>query len=117
MFALNPAGAPGSELLINGPFPPGYYGVDLGRLQQHLETGRIYEWQILLLNSKTSTVSERSMRLVERIPESLSSGNPSADGLWFDALSPLVDISLSGRVRPVNPDQFEQLLQSAGVTY
>ncbi len=117
VFALNSAGASGGELLITGPFPPGYYGVDLGRLQQHLETGTIYEWQILLLDSKTSTVNERSIRLVERVPEEMNSGNPSADGLWFDALSPLVKISLSGRVKPVNLDQFEQLLQSAGVTY
>ncbi|WP_299985728.1 hypothetical protein [uncultured Ruegeria sp.] len=57
------------------------------------------------------------MRLVERVSEELISGNPSADGLWLNVLSLLVEISLSGRARPVDPEQFEQLLRSAGVDY
>ena len=117
VFALNPVGSPGDQVLITGPFPPGYYGLDLVRRQQQLETGKIYEWQILLLGRNTDTVEARSTRLVERVSEEVSSANPSADGLWFDALSPLVEISLSGRVRPLNSKQFEQLLRSAGVGY
>jgi hypothetical protein len=116
-FALGPVGSPGDQVLISGPFPPGYYGLDLVRLEQQLETGRIYEWEVLLLDRNSDTVIARSTRLIERVSEEMGSGKPLADGLWFDALSPLVDISLSGRVRPINSEQFEQLLRSAGVGY
>lgn len=115
VISIIPLGSIGSELRINGPFPPGDYGLDLERAQLQLDTGRIYEWQIQLLKPGSNSVLEQNARLVERVPEDMRSENPASAGIWFDAISPLIEIGLSGRARTTNSVQLDQLLQSAGV--
>lgn len=116
MVNLQPVGAHGSEFQLSGPFPPGRYGLDLERMGLHLELNTIYEWQVTLLNAQNGENAGRSTGVIERVPEQMNSATPAADGLWFDALSPLVDISLSGRVQVIEQDRFDQLLSTAGVS-
>ncbi|WP_170432823.1 DUF928 domain-containing protein [Ruegeria arenilitoris] len=113
---LGPSGITATELHISGPFPPGDYGLDLSRSNILLDTNRVYLWQLELLDPNTNAVVERSSGLIERLPEGFRSDTPAAAGLWFDALSELVDIGLSGRVQTTNPAELEQLLNSAGVS-
>lgn len=113
---LETVGAHGSGLQLSGPFPPGRYGLDLERLGLHLELNKIYEWQVTLLNPQNGEIAGRSTGVIERVQEQMKSATPAADGLWFDALSPLVDISLSGRVQVIEQDRFDRLLSTAGVT-
>ncbi|UAB88240.1 DUF928 domain-containing protein [Ruegeria sp. SCSIO 43209] len=112
---LNPIGTTATELHIMGPFPPGDYGLDLSRSSFMLDTDQVYLWQLELLDPNTDAVVERSSGLIERLPEEFRSDTPAAAGLWFDALSELVDIGLSGRVQATNPAVLEKFLNSAGV--
>ncbi len=115
IIGLNPLGSLGVELQLQGPFPPGDYGLDLGRSDYTLETGRIYEWHVALIDQQSGAVLERAKALIERFPDQMKAQNPAAAGLWFDALAQLVEIGLSGRVRATDATGFGQLLETAGV--
>ena len=115
VVGLNAARVLGTQFQIKGPFPPGDYGLDLGRQNFLLDTNRIYEWHVTLLDQNTGAIAERSTGLIERLPEKFRSNAPAAEGHWFDALSQFVDISLSGRVHVTKPDQLKQLMDSASV--
>ncbi|NVO56903.1 DUF928 domain-containing protein [Rhodobacteraceae bacterium B1Z28] len=115
VVGLNPSGTDGPQFRIKGPFPAGDYGLDLGRQNFQLDTNLVYVWHVTLLDQNTGAVAERATGLIERFPESFRFNDPAANGYWFDALSEFVDISLSGRIHATKPDQFEQLMASAGV--
>ncbi|WP_319546325.1 hypothetical protein [Ruegeria conchae] len=115
VVGLNPSGANGPQFRIKGPFPAGDYGLDLGRQNFLLEPNLVYAWHVMLLDQNTGAVFEKATGLIERLPESYRSKDPAANGYWFDALSEFVGISLSGRIHATKPDQFEQLMDSAGV--
>ncbi len=115
VVGLKPSGADGPQFRIKGPFAAGDYGLDLSRQNVLLDTNLVYLWHVTLVDQNTGAVIQRATGLIERLPESYRSSKPAAKGYWFDALSELVDISLSGRIHATKPDQFEQLMVSAGV--
>lgn len=110
-----PVGQAAPELRIEGPFPPGDYGLDLGRSGFELDTNLIYLWQVALIDPNSGKAVARSSGLIERVPDALKSGAAATAGLWFDALAEVTQIGLSGRAQAKNPAGVDQLLTSAGV--
>lgn len=108
----------GEAVLQNqrGRFPPGYYGLDLNRSDYQLETGGIYRWRVALIDRSSGRIISEAAGFVERVAPSRGDLSAAAAGLWFDALEPYVSIGLSGRARIVDPERYNQLATSAGVS-
>ena len=130
---IDPAGA-GVLGQFEGRFAPGYYAIDLRRSDMELLEGHIYRFTVSLGDGGTTPLSGEASAYVERVPVPASATEPgrmpagsglrggigvaaraAAAGLWFDALAPLIELDLSGRVRILERKSFEELLRSADI--
>ena len=98
-----------------GRFPPGCYGLDLGRSDFSLVTGEIYRWQVRLIDEATNAIVAEASGLVERVEPPERATTPAQDGLWYDALAPYVSVGLSGRARVIDAVRLGELAASAGI--
>lgn len=109
---IAPLSGPSVGFRREGAFLPGYYALDLARSSMELEIGQIYRIEITLFDQDTPIA--RVSGLVERVQP--SQGAPGAQGVWFDALAPLVSVGLSGFVRVTDPQKLDILLNAGGVS-
>jgi hypothetical protein len=119
---ITPVGTPqlGAFKSITSRFRKGYYALDLARSDFQLQPDTIYEWTVVLTDARTGAVSDWKTAYVEMVTMK-SSTDPkdvqalAAQGLWFDALAPFVEIGLSGRVRIDTGSGFVGLTSSANL--
>lgn len=118
---LAPIGSPQNGVGIsgNGRFRKGFYALDLSRSEFVLEPGSIYVWTVVLAEPEAGTVIATVTNYVERVaapePAAEDVSALAAEGFWFDALRPFVEIELSGKVRVNRNAGFASLVRSAGI--
>lgn len=106
--------------VAEGKFRKGYYALDLERSDMVLEQGAIYKWTVLLTAAQSGQVVDQRTTYVEIVDQPISGLSQiaavlAAQGLWFDALAPFVEIGLSGKVSVQKGTGFESLMSSAGL--
>lgn len=114
----------GAFRTIEGRISSGLYALDLERSDFLLKPGRVYRWTVELAEAGSGNLLDTAASYVERIQEAhqpypadpiAAVRSAAAQGLWFDALAPLVTMSLSGRARVEAPEEFRQLARSANL--
>lgn len=106
--------------VAEGRFRKGYYALDLERSDMVLKQGVIYKWTVLLTAAQSGQVVDQRTTYVEIVEQPVAGLSQvaaalAAQGLWFDALAPFVEIDLSGKVRVQKGTGFENLTSSAGL--
>jgi hypothetical protein len=88
-----------------------------------LELGHIYHWSVSAVDLGSNNVVASASSYVERVEAlTLHPVDPmerpkgaSELGLWFDALAPLFQLTLSGQAQLIEASLFSQLASSANL--
>jgi uncharacterized protein DUF928 len=109
------SGTPVYSTMQNGPFQPGYLGLDLNGSGSSLNPNTIYRWSVRLTKKGTGQVVAEREHLIERVDPPSNMISAAQSGLWYDAVHPLVAVDSAGRVDLVDVARLQALLVSAGL--